>query len=156
MPAENTLRGHDLFSSLSVEETNRISGFSDVRRYDPGDTIFRFNAPCTHVFSLLEGSVNLRLPANPDDVSVVISKIEKGELFGLSPLVDSKNYTSTAVCNTYTEVLAIDAKPFQRLLRDNCPAGLDIMTQVAHIYFNRYINVLRSLQGVVNQIALIR
>ncbi len=156
MPAERTLKGRDLFGSLSVEETNRISGFSDVRRYDPGDTIFRFNAPCTHVFSLLEGSVHLALPAKPDDVSVVISKIEKGELFGLSPLLDSKNYTTTAVSQTYTEALAIEAQPFQRLLRENCPAGLDIMTQVAHIYFNRYISVLQSLQGVVNQIALIK
>ena len=104
---------------------------------------------------LLEGSVDLRLPANPPDYSFVIARIEQGELFGLSPLLDSERYTASALCRGDTDLLSIEAVPFRELLRANDLAGFNIMNQVAHIYFTRYIDVLKNLQGVVNQISMI-
>ncbi|MEW5995649.1 MAG: hypothetical protein AB1744_14820, partial [Candidatus Zixiibacteriota bacterium] len=70
--------------------------------------------------------------------------------------LDSDRYTATAQCAELAEVLAIEAKPFRELLRTNCPVGFQIMSQVAHVYFTRYINVLKNLQDVVSQIPLIR
>lgn len=105
---------------------------------------------------LMEGSVYLRLPANPPEFSFVISKIEKGEIFGLSRLLDSPRYTTTAQCVEAAEILSIEAQPFRELLKQNCPVGLHIINQVAHIYFSRYIDVLKNLQAVVSQIPLIR
>ena len=156
MNLDKTVRGHDLFQALSVEQTNRISGFSLVRKYEEGESIFNLGAAGTHVYMLLKGSVNLRLPADPSDFSIVISRIENGELFGLSPLLDSPKYTATAQCSEYTVVLAIETKPFRELLVNSHPVGFDIMSRVARIYFSRYINVLKELQGVVSHIALIR
>jgi signal-transduction protein with cAMP-binding, CBS, and nucleotidyltransferase domain len=150
------VRGHDLFQALTVEQANRISGFSLVRKYDADQSIFKIDTPGTHVYMLLKGAVYLRLPAEPRDFNIVVSKIETGELFGLSPLLDSPVYTATAVSAEYTEVLAIEAKPFRELLVASHPVGFNIMSRVARIYFTRYINVLKDLQGVVSQIALIR
>ncbi len=156
MTVDRMLKAHDLFQLLSVEETNRVSGFSLVRKYEADENIFKYDAPGSHVYVLMQGSVYLELPASPQDFSFAISKIEKGELFGLSPLLDSPRYTATARCREYTEVLAIEAVPFRELLRENHDAGFSIMSQVAHIYFSRYIAVLKNLQRVVNQIPLIR
>jgi len=156
MTIDRALKGHDLFRSLTVEEANQLSSFSSVRKYEADEMIFKYNQPSTHVFMLMKGSILLRLPANPPDFSLVISKIEKGELFGLSPLLGSSRYTSSAQCSEYTEVLSIEAKPFRELLINNCPVGFQIMSQVAHIYFSRYIDVLKNLQNVVGQIPLIR
>lgn len=156
MSIDRALKGHDLFRSLSVDETNQISSFSSVKKYKADEIVFKYNGAGTHVYMLMKGSVYLRLPANPPEFSFAISKIEKGELFGLSPLLDSPRYTSTAQCSEETEVLAIEAQPFRELLQKNCPVGFNIMNQVAHIYFSRYIDVLKNLQGVVSQIALIR
>lgn len=156
MSIDTMLKGHDLFRSLSVEETHRISDFSKVRTYAGGEVVFEFGSQCFHIFMLMDGLVDLRLPANPPEYSFVISKIEKGELFGLSPLFDSRKYTSTALCREKTEVLSIEAKPFRELLQKNHLAGFNIMSQVARIYFGRYIDVLKNLQAVVSQIPLIR
>ena len=105
---------------------------------------------------LMNGSVDLRLPAQSHDFNLVVSRIEKGELFGLSPLLDSDRYTATAHCKEACELLSIEAKPFRELLKRNSLVGFNIMNQVAHIYFYRYINVLKNLQGVVGQISMIR
>jgi CRP/FNR family cyclic AMP-dependent transcriptional regulator len=156
MTVEKVLKGHDLFRSLSIEQANQISKFSFVKKYQAGENIFEYNKPSSHVYMLMEGTVNLRLPASPADVSLVISKIEKGELFGLSPLLDSPRYTATGQCATDTEVLAIEAKPFRELLQSNCLVGFQVMSQVAQIYFERYVEILKNLQDVVSHIPLIR
>ena len=156
MAIDRVLRGHDLFGLLNVDQMKRLSEMSSVKQYGAGETVFAFNDAANHVFMMLNGAVALRLPADHQEFSLVISQLEKGELFGLSPLLDSPRYTAEATCGADSEILLIEAKPFEELLRQNCMAGLTIMNRVAHIYFTRYISVLKSLQGVVNQVSLIR
>ena len=156
MIIDRLLKGHELFGALNVDEVHRISSFSSVKEYQAHETVYEHDQPCSHLFMLMEGSVYLQLPANPPEFSFLVSKLEKGELFGLSSLLNSPRYTVTAQCYQPTKVLAIEAKPFRKLLETNCPVGLDIMNRVAQIYFTRYLEVLKSLQGVVSQIALVR
>lgn len=156
MDIEKTLRGHDLFQSLNVDEMEEISRFSSVKDYKEGEMIFELNGAGSHVYMLMEGMVYLRLPGDLPDFSLVISELEKGELFGLSPLLDSPRYTASAHCAKDTKVLSIEARPFRELLRKNCPVGFNVMNQVARIYYTRYIRVLKNLQNILNQIPLIR
>jgi len=149
MSVDGILKGHDLFRS--------------VKKFEANETVFSYNDPAGHIYMLMEGAVDLRLPSEGQDFSLVISKMEKGELFGLSPLLDSPpplldspRYTATAQCSAATELLSIEAKPLRELLKRNSLVGFEIMNQVAHIYFNRYIEVLKKLQGVVGQVSLIR
>jgi len=156
MSVDGILKGHDLFRSLGVDQAHEISSFSSVKKFEANETVFSYNDPAGHIYMLMEGAVDLRLPSEGQDFSLVISKMEKGELFGLSPLLDSPRYTATAQCSAATELLSIEAKPLRELLKRNSLVGFEIMNQVAHIYFNRYIEVLKKLQGVVGQVSLIR
>lgn len=156
MITDRILKGHELFASLTVNEVHRLSAFASEKEYQAGETIFDYNQPCSHFFMLKEGAVYLLLPANPPEFSFAISKVEKGELFGLSPLLNTPRYTSTAKCYQPTKVLSIEAKPFRELLQANSTAGLDIINRVALIYYSRYLNVLKKLQDVVSQVSLVR
>jgi len=156
MSVDKVLKGHTLFQSFSVEDAHTISNFSSTRKFKAKETIFAHNDTGGHVYMLMDGSVSLLLPGDVQDYNLVISNVVKGELFGLSPLLDSPRYTATALCKEDTEVLSIEAKPFRELLRSSSDVGFNMMNQVAHIYFSRYISVLKSLQGVVNQVSLIR
>ncbi|MFC1679140.1 Crp/Fnr family transcriptional regulator [Elusimicrobiota bacterium] len=156
MDVENILKGSELFGVLSVEEISRISAFSSVKEFRKGEMIFACDQPGTHFYMLMDGAVYLQLPADPSEFSFAISKIQRGELFGLSPLLDSPRYTSTGRCGVDAKVLSIEAKPFRELLMANCATGFAIMTQVARIYFNRYIDLLKKLEDVVTGISLIR
>lgn len=156
MSIEGMLRGHDLFGALAVEEVHQISEVSLHKRYEKNQTIFEHHQEGQHVFLLLEGTVYLRLPSEIPEFSIVVSKIVKGELFGLSPLLGSSSYTTAAQSAARSDVLVIKAKPFRQLLQSNATTGFNIMSQVAQVYFNRYLNLLNSLQGVVNQIPLVR
>jgi signal-transduction protein with cAMP-binding, CBS, and nucleotidyltransferase domain len=156
MSVDRILKGHDLFRSLSVDEAHSIADISSVKMFDEDETVFNYDDPAAHVYMLMDGAVDLLLPAKSEHFNLIVSKIEIGELFGLSPLLDSQRYTASALCREQTELLSIEATPFRELIRGNSLAGFDMMNRVAHIYFNRYIDVLKSLQGVVNQVSLIR
>jgi len=156
MAVDKVLMGHDLFAMLPTELMHRLSDVSAVKVCHAGEVVFEVNQPATHVYMLMNGQVQLRVPAEQGDISFIVSNIERGELFGLSPLLESKRYTSAAHCLSETELLAIEGEPFQELLRNNCPASFAIMNRVAHIFFHRYIDVIKSLQGVAHQLSLIR
>jgi len=48
-------------------------------------------------------------------------------------------------------VLAIEAAPFRTILHDNPALGLNVMSRVAQVYFQRYIGVMHRMQGAMNQ-----
>ncbi len=152
MSVANILQGHELLKNLTMEEVDRISKFSERKKFEENDTIFLHEADADQTFILLKGHVLLRLPAKPDEFRIVIGSIEEGELFGLSPLLGSAKYTAEAQCAETSEVLAIDAKEFRELLQANCLAGFYIMNEVAQVYFTRYVELLGRLQGIVAQI----
>ena len=156
MIEDKILKGHDLFGSLTPDEIHKMSGFAYEKEFRDGESIFEYNQSCAHFFMLKSGNVYLLLPANPKEFSFAISKIEPGELFGLSPLLNADRYTSQGKCYSNTKVLAIEAKPFLELIRSNNHAGLNIINRVAQIYYERYLNVLKKLQNVVSQVSLIR
>lgn len=149
MSNEMILKGHDVFASLNVDEINKLSTFSSVKEFRTGDIIFEDNQAASHFYILMEGSVYLQLPANLPEFNVPISKIEEGEMFGISPLLKSPHYTLTARCYKDTKVLAVEAQPFRELLLQNCRVGVDIVTRVAHIYFTRYLDLIRRFQNLV-------
>jgi len=155
MSVESILKGHELFRNLRLEDVNRISGFSELRAYDKGDTIFLKGQQGDKVYILQEGVVYLRLPASPEEFRIVVAKLEKDDLFGLSPLLGSEIYTVEAQSAEDCEVLAIDARKFRGLLEDSAVSGFYIMSEVARVYFERYVELLKRLQNIVLQIPVL-
>ena len=156
MDVPRTLGGHDIFRSLTVEEVNQVSSFAAMRKLQKDELVFEIDSRSTHVYMLIKGGINLRLPAKDQDFNLVISQVKAGELFGLSPLLGSTKYTTTAQCTAPTEVLSIEAKPFEALLKGNLHVGQEVMRQVANIYITRYIELLMRLSGVMSQVASAR
>lgn len=155
MSVARMLKGQELFQSLSFEEVDRISSFSGLKDFDKDELVFRSGTYGSHFFVLQEGSVDLRLPTEAHEASLVVGRLEKGDIFGLSPLLGSGRYTTTAQCTAPCKVLAIEAEPLRALLVENSLVGLHIMNVVANAYFSRYIAVLTRFQKAVNEIAAI-
>lgn len=155
MSASMSLKGYDLFRSLPIENVNRISGFSSLKTYSRGETVYSYDVPATHIFMLMKGLVYLRLPAQSAEFSMIVSKVEPPYLFGLAPLMGGHRYTVTADCAQDCEVLAIEAKPLQAMLQENPLVGNLIMSAVARAYSERYMEMLKRLQSILNQIPVI-
>ena len=149
------LKGHELFRALPVKDVDSISGFSSLKKYQKGETVHKCDVPATHLFMLVNGLIYLRLPAQPAEFSMIVSKVEPGYLFGLASLMESQRYTVTAECVQGCEVLAIEAKPLQVMLQENLHVGYLIMSAVAKAYSERYMEMLKRLQSIMNQIPVV-
>ena len=156
MSVTGMLKAHDLFRALTPKELDQVSSFSAVRKFEKDQMVFELDQRSRHVFQVLEGSIYLQLPGALPEFNIIVSKVEKGEIFGLSPLLGTSRYTASARCVNRCAVLAIEAESFRRLLQENSLVGFHIMSRVADIYFNRYVEVVKNLQGVLGQIPMIR
>ncbi len=148
------LSGHDLFRLLGAEEIEAVSRVSSVKRFARDETIHEHHTAVSHVFLCLEGSVALQLPARPSELRLTISQVHKGELFGVAPLLGIDRYTTTARATSQVEVLAIEAKAFQRIIDANPVVAHRLMARVAQVYFGRYLEVMRRLQGVLRELSV--
>ena len=155
MSVTKMLKGHELFQSLSFEDVDKISNFSGVKEFQKDESVFASGGVGSHFFVLLEGNVNLRLPAEAHEASLVVGRIEKDDIFGLAPLLGAGRHTTTAQCAEDCTVLAIEAQPLRELLEQNSLVGLRIMSVAAQAYFTRYVETLRGVQKVINEIAAI-
>ncbi len=152
MNAGKMLKGHDLFQSLTSEDVARISGFSAVKSLEAGEKVYQCEDPASHAFVLLEGKVKLSLCESNREASIPVSKVGKGDLFGIAPLLGSERYTTTAFCTENASVLAIEAKPLMAVLKDYPEVDRGVMRAVAKAYFSRYIKTLDRLQTVLDEI----
>ena len=67
-----------------------------------------------------------------------------------------KHSTCNDQCATEPcKVLAIQAEPLRAMLKKNSLVGLQVMSVVAQAYFSRYVETLKRVQKVVNEIAVI-
>jgi len=155
MEIGNVLKGQNLFRLLTGDEISQISEFSAEKRFRKNEIIHRHQQAVSHVFLNLEGDVELRLPARLPEYSFIITKVARGELFGVASLLGSERYTATAVAVADTIVLALEVRPLRELLQRNTAAGYQIINKVAQVYFSRYMRVMKNLQDVINQIPLV-
>jgi len=152
MDIKAVLTGHDLFALLSPEEVTWVSGLSSEKRFRKGEIIYRKDTPTSHFFVVLEGEVKLRLPGTRDRLDFAVSKLRKGELFGLSPVLGFERYTVTAVAESDTTLLAIEAQPFLAGLKADPVVSSAFLAAVLRTYYARYLNLLKTLQGVATQL----
>ncbi len=150
MTIASILRGHEFFHNLGIEEVEAVSGFSEKLRFSRNDQIFTPAQKADKVYLLLEGGVLLRFPPGRAETQMIIARVEKGELFGISPLLGAQVYGVDALCTEDVEVLGIEAAQLQWILKEDCMAGYVIMSEVARVYLDRYRELLRNLRSVVS------
>ncbi len=151
--SETMIKGHELFQSLSFEEVEEVSTFAGPKHYEKDELVFRKGDRGSHFFIVLEGRVNLVLPSSDNVSQLVVGRLGRGDIFGLSPLLGSDRHMTVAKCSETSTVLAVEVTPFRKLLEHNPQVGLHMMTVMARAYFSRYVDTLGRIQGIVNEIA---
>lgn len=148
-------KGHELFESLRFEDVDKINGFSGIKELTTDEFVFTAGAAATHLYVVLEGKLLLRLAAQAHETSLVVGRFAKGDFFGLASLVGVERHTTSAQCIEPCKVLAIEATPLRALLKEESNVGYQIMRAAARTYFSRYIESLKRVQRVANDLAAI-
>lgn len=155
MQGSQTLTGHELFQSLRFEDVDRINSFSGTKELRKDEVVFESGAVGSHVYVVLEGRISLRMPARANEACLAIGLIEKGEMFGLAPLLGAGRHVVRAQCVEPSHLLAIESAPLRELLENEPRIGFHVMKLAAQTYFSRYVASLERVQAVINDLAVV-
>ena len=84
MSISKLMKSHEVFRNLSFEEIERVNRFAGTKNYAVDDVVFRRGDSSSHFFVVLEGRVNLKLPSSDRESSLVVGRMKRGDIFGLS------------------------------------------------------------------------
>jgi CRP-like cAMP-binding protein len=154
MTLESRLAGNALLRSFSREEVERLEAFAAVKTYGLNEIIYQGEQVASLVFVLLDGAVQLQLPASSGGITLRVARVACGELFGIAPLIGLDRYSTGARATEASDVLAIQADPLRALLDQNPAAAARVYQRVAQSCHDRSMQALLSLQGLVDQLQL--
>jgi CRP-like cAMP-binding protein len=145
----------EIFSLLTSKQVAEISEVAVIKDFEEGQIVYDQKENAKNLFILLEGEVSLRIPSKKDmsieKFSLEIEKISNhGELFGTNILFGLKRYMTRARVKKPSKIMMLDAEKFLTIIREN-RSEFAIMTYLAKVYFQRYINTMRELEEYTEQ-----
>ena len=150
MNVTQMIKGHVLFQFFDFDDIDRLSDFTRQLKFGKGDFIYRSGQEGAHFYVVLEGRVNLKLSSDDNESNLVVGRMAKGDIFGMSPVLGFNRFTTSAKCATDCQILAVEIEPFKKLLAGNQQVHLQVMSTIARAYFSRYIDTLKRSQNTLS------
>ena len=132
------LQESQLYAPASPETLARLAQISELRRFSPGQLIFREGMDVTAFSIVTEGRVSLcmNVPARGD---VCILSLGVGDVLAWSTLVGSGRMTATATSLTDVELLSVPADELLTLCERDGDFGWRLMRGLATALANRLL-----------------
>ncbi len=138
------LRKIGLFHEMSDDELQIISREEKVESYKAGDVIFNYNEKGGTLYLINKGTVEITLPTMRTDSSEEeLSVLREGDSFGELSFCDKKAHSAKAVAVGNVELLEIDSKGFEKIIKENQKLGLELLTKI----IQRVANIVRSMNN---------
>ena len=146
----------EIFSLLTSKQIAEISEAAVIKDFEADQIVYERKEAAKNLFILLEGEVSLRVPSRNDtsieSLSLEIENItQHGALFGTNLLFDVKRYMTRARVIKPSKVMILDAKNFLEIIQEN-KSEFIVMSYLAKVYFQRYINAMKEFEECVQQI----
>lgn len=151
--AVETLDKKELFDFLRPEQVDKISKSAELVKFKAGDTVYSRGAKADWFYIVVKGRVSLRLPGNKG-VNLLISELTGGAMFGSCVSYSVGAYALESQCTEDTQLLKIRAEVLRKLMDDEPQLGYAIQSKISEIYFNRYLETMRKLQAIVQNIEI--
>jgi CRP-like cAMP-binding protein len=141
------LLAHEVFSFLHPEQVDAISKRAERVRFPAGATVYEHGTKADHLYTVLDGEVTPRLPAE-HGLSVVIDQARTGDMFGSCVCFQRDSYALTAQCTKDSELLRIESSALKDLMDEDLKMGYALQTRISAVYFGRYIETMRKLRAI--------
>ena len=142
MISPEILRRYPFFGLLDANQLRAVAMITDESDFKPGDTLLEENKPCSALYVLKEGSVDLYYtikeeykPGQVKEFSV--GEINPGEAFGISALIEPYLSTTLARASSDGCLIKIDAAALRALCEVDQRLAYCMMRQIAKVAMER-------------------
>ena len=142
MISPELLRRYPFFAGLDKAQLKSLAMIADELDCHTGETLFENEQAATAPYLLLAGDVELfyvvtdRLEASLRK-EFYVTDINRGEIIGISALVEPHRFTATARVVNPSRVLKLDAVALRALCAADQPMAANLMRQIAKVAMER-------------------
>jgi len=151
--ATSQMLAQDVFSYLRPEQINIIHNASEVVERHARAVVYTQGEKGKYLYVVIDGQVALRLPGSKG-MSILIETLGRGAIFGAGASFEPGTYTLTAQCVSDCKLLRIDTAVWRRLMEEDSRMGYALQKRISDLYFKRYVETMRTLQGIIACIPL--
>lgn len=119
-------------ADVNPETLKELESFSHIKKYNPGDFVFRENQSSDHLYIVLSGLVDVQYLL-PSGKRQTVDSCEQGDFLVWSAVVQPHTTQSIGICRTPTETVAIEAAPLRELCEKDPHFGYHLQRQMARV-----------------------
>lgn len=139
-----------VFSGLRTNQLERLAPLFQLEHFAAGETVFAAGEAADRLFIVTSGEVSIRY--HPYDGGYIdVANVGPEGAFGWSAILQRAFYTSSAVCRTDVEALAIHTDDLHRVRSANVAMGDRLLENLGRLAANRVEGlgrqVIRLLQS---------
>ncbi len=142
MISPELLRRFLFFSFLDDAQLKAVAMIADEISYDKGAVIIEVGQPADALFVLIEGDVSYYLVATSEHdpyykKEYFISKINPGEVFGASAMIEPYVYTATLQADKPSKAIKINAPALRALCELDLKLSCGLHRAIAQVMMER-------------------
>ncbi|HDN05089.1 MAG TPA: Crp/Fnr family transcriptional regulator [Chloroflexi bacterium] len=133
-----------LIEDFSDDQIEVLKPIIEDIRFDTDQVIFNQGDPADYLYFVLDGRVSIRF--KPEDGPVLmVSEVDRGEVFGWSSALGSHRYTSSAICSECGLFIRLEGEDLKNLCQEHPETGILILNRLAGV-------IARRLRGTHEQV----
>ena len=130
------LAEHPFLSGLDASLLDILVGCASNVRFNPGETIFRYDEPADHFYLIRHGKVAIEIH-RPGEGPLTLLTVGPGDVLGWSWLVPPYRWRFDARAVELTRAIQLDGACLRRKCDENHDLGYELMKRFAPIIAGR-------------------
>ena len=139
------IRQFPIFSKIQPAMQKLLCFSAERLTYDAGQVMFNAGDSADAAYVVIDGTVEISVPTPSGPI--VINTMTKNEILGEIAIVGDVPRTATAKAVTKLETLKISKELFEKVIRENPDAALELIRVLAARLANTTNQLSRTLSG---------
>jgi CRP-like cAMP-binding protein len=127
----------DIFRGLDPSQLESLAQLSEERKYHAGEVVFAEKSPGKEMYIVKEGKVCIELGLKAKSNSAKVHRVCAGQVFGELALVDRRNRSAAAVCESDCALIVIDQTKLDKLFEQDMRLGYIVIRNLAELLAGR-------------------
>ena len=137
MNSTKILEKVEIFRGLSPTQLESLAQISAEKKYRAGQAVFTERSSGAEVYIIKKGKVCIELGLKGKPNTATVQRLSEGQIFGELALVDKRNRSASAVCDSDCEIITIDRDKLDELFEQDGRLGYTVMRNLAQLLAER-------------------
>ena len=138
-----------IFKDLKENYLDLLRPLFELYTCNPGVTVIRQGLPADYLYLITSGKAEVSYKPY-DGISITVTHVENGGLFGWSAVVGSDKYTSSAVAIEALQAVRIRGSSLRKLCGEHPEAGKNILESLANSVSGRWKDANEQVKSILS------